>query len=208
MRPFSILFFLIVIIAVFVGGVFFLYSKQSQYITNYPPSGNTIIAFGDSLTVGVGSSSGKDFVSLLSRKLNTPIVNLGKSGDTTEDALLRIPEVLEYNPRIVIVLLGGNDVLRKIPQEKTLGNLRTIINEFQKGGAVIMLLGIRGGILRDNNKKEFMRLANDTGSLYVPNVLGGIIGNSKLMYDTIHPNDSGYAIIADRVFEVLVPYVN
>ena len=89
-----------------------------------PTSGERIIAFGDSLVQGVGASPGHDIVSVLSRRLGVPIVNAGRSGDTTGAALTRLDSaVLSRNPRIVIVLLGGNDMLRRVPRATTFDNL-------------------------------------------------------------------------------------
>ena len=87
-----------------------------------PTSGRTIVAFGDSLVEGRGATPGRDFVSLLARRLNTRIVNAGRSGDTTAAALARLDsDVLSRDPKVVIVLLGGNDYLRRVPTEQTCG---------------------------------------------------------------------------------------
>ncbi len=163
-------------------------------MTNYPSQGRDVIAFGDSLVAGVGSSSG-GFVSLLGES----VINLGVSGNTTRDALARIEELDAYKPKVVIVLLGGNDFLRKVPEAETFSNLSQIIQEVQKRGAVVLLLGVRSGILSNRYDKEFKRLSDEFGTAYVSDVLDGVFGHPDLMYDTIHPNDSGYKLIADRV---------
>ena len=59
-------------------------------ITNYPSNGTDIIAYGDSLIEGVGSTAGGGFVSILSNKIGRPIINLGHKGDTTYEGLERI----------------------------------------------------------------------------------------------------------------------
>lgn len=83
-------------------------------ITNYPPSNGPMIAFGDSLTAGNGSTAGQDYVSQLSRKAGVSILNAGVSGDTTRDALARLErDVLSRDPSVVIVWLGGNDILQR-----------------------------------------------------------------------------------------------
>src|SRR3989338_1957466 len=107
--------------ALLIGAVwyFFLYSAREVSITNYPSSGTDIIAFGDSLVVGAGATSGNDFVSLLSQKIGQRIINLGVSGDTTANGLARVSEFDQYHPKVVLVLLGGNDHLRKVPIETT-----------------------------------------------------------------------------------------
>lgn len=195
----------IAILVLIIGGLlfYFFHGNKSQDITNYPSSGKTIVAFGDSLIFGLGSTKGNDLVSLLSNMIDEPIINFGRSGDTTSDGLERIDSVLSYDPKIVIVLLGGNDYLRRIPKETTFKNLEEIIKKIQDEGAVVVLLGVQGGVIGDPYKKEFNDLAEKMHTAYVSNVLEGIIGHRNLMADQIHPNDAGYQLIAEKVFPVL-----
>ena len=110
-----------------------------------PTNGQGIIVFGDSLVAGRGASAGQDFVSVLSRRLGTTIVNAGQSGDTTGAALARLErDVLALNPRIVVVLLGGNDYLRRIPTKETFANLDSIVDQIREHGAAVVLVGIIG----------------------------------------------------------------
>lgn len=189
-------------IAVSLGLLWFFFAPDAD-VVNYPPKNSHIVAFGDSLVAGVGATSGNDFVSVLSRMLGKPIINLGVPGDTTAQGLARIDQVIAKDPGTVILLLGGNDYLKKIPQEETFANLRSIIAKLQAEGAVVVLLGVRGGILRDNFADRFDALAEETGVIYVPDVLDGLIGRDTFMSDAIHPNDQGYAQIAERVFEAI-----
>jgi acyl-CoA thioesterase-1 len=167
---------------------------------NTPLTGTNVIAFGDSLTEGVGATPGQALPDLLARELKIDILNKGRAGDTTRNALVRLEkDVLTQNPRVVILLFGGNDALQKIPVEETFANLKTIIAEIKKTGARTLLLGVRGNYYRDRYQKQFHILAHDTGVVYIPDVLDGIIGDPALMYDLVHPNDAGYRIIASRV---------
>jgi lysophospholipase L1-like esterase len=83
----------------------------NAYINLPPTSGTGWVAFGDSLTAGVGADPGKDYPSQLSDILGVPILNQGVSGETTEDGLKRLPDILALTPRVVLVCLGGNDGL-------------------------------------------------------------------------------------------------
>lgn len=198
MRPLLLLIGAITIL--WLGWLFFASERE---IVNYPPKNERIVAFGDSLVAGSGATADNDFVSLLSKQLGRPITNLGVPGDTTADGLARITTVTAKDPGVVVLLLGGNDYLRKIPEEQTFANLRSIIAKLQEQGATVVLLGIRGGILRDNFLNQFDALAEETGVIYVPDVLDGLVGNDQFMSDTIHPNNAGYARIAERVFKAL-----
>lgn len=190
-----------VALVILVSGFFFF--RPEQKITNYPSSGDSIVAFGDSLIEGVGATPGKDFVSQLSKKIGEPIINLGISGNTTVQGLARVDRITEYKPKVVLVLLGGNDYLRKVPKEETFRNLQLIISRIHATGAVVVLLGIQGGVLTDPYEREFEALAQKNGTVYIPNVLDGLIGNSRYMSDAIHPNDVGYLKIAERVYPEL-----
>jgi len=191
----------IVIVVVVIGYIFFFATTST--VTNYPSGGTTIVAFGDSLVAGVGATGGSDFVSLLSKQFEEPIVNLGVRGDTTADALGRLDQVLAENPKVVLVLLGGNDYLQQIPKAETFANLNQIVTTIHDSGAVVILLGVRGGLLRDEYQGDYQDLAQSLGTAYVPNVLDGLFANPSLMSDTVHPNDAGYQVIADKVEPVL-----
>lgn len=189
---------------ILIGFLFAKLGKESV-VTNYPAEGEDIIAFGDSLIVGVGARApANNFVSLLSDKIGQPIINLGVSGNTTEDGLARLGELDKYNPKIVLLLLGGNDHLRKVPIGETFINLEKIIENIQDRGAVVVLLGVKGNLFGDKFEPEFEKLRDKYHTAYVSNVLDELFGNSKYMSDTIHPNDIGYKMIADRIYPVLL----
>ncbi len=190
-------------VVVFLVVLYFVFGGSTE-IKNYPSSGTDIIAFGDSLVQGVGATGDStNFVSILSRRIGRPIVNLGVSGNTTEDGLKRLVELDKYKPKVVILLLGGNDYLRKVPIDTTFNNLEKIIKNIQDRGAIVLLLGVRGGILSDKFDERFEELSDKTESAFVSNVLDGLITKDEFMSDAIHPNDTGYAKIATRVYPVL-----
>lgn len=186
-------------------GIFYFFRPTS--ITNYPSKGTDIVAFGDSLVEGLGSTEGNDFVSLLSKKIGQPIINLGHAGDTTADGILRVGQLDNYNPKVVLILLGGNDHLKKIPVSDTHKNLAVIIQNIQARGAVVFLLGVRGGLFNDRFDTEFENLRDTYHTAFVPDVLDGLFGNTQYMSDAVHPNNAGYEIIANRIYPVLVEMV-
>jgi acyl-CoA thioesterase-1 len=169
-----------------------------------PTAGSTIVAFGDSLVEGRGATPGQDFVSLLSRRLAVPIVNAGRSGDTAVAALSRLDvAVLSRNPRVVIVLLGGNDFLRRVPTSETFRSLSTIVERIRERGAAVILIGVSVGVIADPYAGEYEALARRTSSGFVPDILDDIIGHTDRMSDSIHPNDRGYQLMADRIEPVV-----
>jgi len=201
-----VIIFLILLFVVVFSTWFF--SSRNKEIKNYPYSfDGPIVAFGDSLVVGVGSENAGGFVGLLSEKIGEPIINEGRSGDTTISAIQRVDDVLEKDPKMVILLLGGNDYLRRIPKEKTFENLGKMIEVFQENGAVVVVLGVRGGLLKDSYDSDFEDLSEKYQTLYVSNVLLGLLGKNEYMSDEIHPNDEGYKLIAGRVYEAVHDYI-
>jgi lysophospholipase L1-like esterase len=202
----SFLKWLIPLLVVIVA-VYFIF-RPAEKITNFPPQNDMVVAFGDSLVAGNGSTSGHDFVSNLSAMIGRPIINLGVAGNTTADALARVDKVVDLKPGIVLVLLGGNDYLRHVPQETTFANLDQIISTIQSSGAVVVVVGVRGGLLSDHYNSDFRDLAKRHGALFVPNILDGLLGDKSLMSDEIHPNDAGYVRIANKVYPMLKKAMN
>lgn len=194
-----------IFIIVICFGVYQYVNKEIQF-TNYPSNGSGVLAIGDSLVEGVGSQNDTGFVGPLASLIREPIKNYGKSGDTTAQVLERLPEILSENPnpQVVILLAGGNDYLRKVPPEQTFENLGMIIDQIHKTGAVVLLLGIRGGAVTDKFEDNFNQLAKEKNTAYVPDVLSGVFARSQYMFDAIHPNDVGYKKIAQRIYGVLV----
>lgn len=192
-----IVFLFVVAIALWEGFGAYLFSYP---IVNFPPQGGRILVWGDSLSVGVGASSGEHgYISVLKERLSLDIVNKAVSGETTSGTLLHsVNDLTEIKPNIVMVLLGGNDVLLGVPPTETMTNLRTLITAAQKTNAVVYLIGFQKHE-GDVYTKGFKSLARDTGSLYTKDILGDIIGNSTLMSDEIHPNDKGYLKMADKI---------
>ena len=163
------------------------------------PSGIDVLAFGDSLTFGIGATSGNGYVPVLERRIGIDIFNSGIPGNTTADALVRLnASVLSRDPRIVIVLLGGNDLLQNVPLQMRIDNITQIVERIRADGSKVILVGVGSGVL-DPFNGALPDLASRTGSSYVPDIMDGIFGNPSLMSDNIHPNNAGYAIIADRI---------
>lgn len=194
---------LIVIATIGLALVSWTWRRVHYPIQNAPVAGSRIIAFGDSLVTGVGALPDQDFVSRLSRSFGRPIVNAGVAGDTTATALGRLDVVLTQRPDLVIVLLGGNDALTRVPVAQTVDNMRAIIQRLQSSGAAVLLIGVRGGFIGDPYHRPFARLARELHTAYVPNVLDGILGTTRLMADAVHPNAIGYGIMAERILPAL-----
>lgn len=175
-------------------------------IRNLQSQGETVVCFGDSLTEGFGAGRGEDYPSILASHLGMRVLNAGERGDTTTAALGRLErDVLQHNPRLVIVLLGGNDFLRQVPLEETKKNLEEIVRRIQQQGAMVAIAGLRLGLFTDEYGRIYQEIARKYRALYIPEVLKGILSNSQLKSDSIHPNGAGYRLVAERVFRSVRP---
>ena len=163
------------------------------------PSAVTVVAFGDSITAGVGTTGDNDYVSRLADRTGVAIINASRSGDTTASALARIDSaVLARDADIVIVFLGGNDLLQGVPVQQRITNITSIVQQIRADGAAVILVGVGSGVI-DPFEGALAGIASQTSSAFVPAILDGIFGVSSLMADLIHPNNAGHAIIADRI---------
>jgi acyl-CoA thioesterase-1 len=195
------LYVLVVVTFIFACG-----GERFDSIHNIRSQGETIICFGDSLTEGVGAGSGEDYPTVLSRQLGIPVMNAGQRGDTTAQALDRITDaVLSKNPRLVIVLLGGNDFLRQLPRQETRKNLEEMVRRIQAHGAMVVIAGMKLGFFTDEYSSIFEETARRFGALYVAQVTKGILNDARLKNDPIHPNGAGYRLIAERLADKIKP---
>ena len=178
-------------------------------IKNSRPEGTHVICFGNSITEGLGVSEEYNYPSLLSKKLGQSVINAGVSGDTTEDAIRRLQrDVLDRNPKIVVLEFGGNDALKKtVSMEKTFENLELIITRIQKKGALVLVLGIQPSLIGTSYKKRFIKIAKKHGTLVIPNIYDEILGKPDMMSDHIHPSYKGYDLIAEQVYALLKQYL-
>jgi acyl-CoA thioesterase-1 len=163
--------------------------------------GATVLAFGDSITYGLGANSGEDFPTLLAAETGWKVINAGVSGDTAGAARQRIGALLaQHQPQLVIVELGGNDLLRRRPAAAVKQDLRQIIDQSLASGATTVLISVPElsalrltmGALADAPIYE--ELAEETGVVLVSELLSDVLSDDDLKADEIHPNARGYKV--------------
>lgn len=199
---------LIAVALVAFYGLTKLFSSGNQWpLTVEAEDAATLVAFGDSLTHGAGAAQNESYPTWLETMSGTKVVNLGRNGDTTASSLDRMDEVLRLKPDIVLVTLGGNDLLTRTPLDQTLGNLRKGFQRLHEAGTMAVYLAIDPPGVGDNWAMAIQHLCKEEGVLYVPNVMKGLWGDSSLMADQIHPNGKGYKIMAERVLTSIRPYI-
>ena len=175
-----------------------------------------IVAFGNSLTAGLGVATDHSYPAYLQRALDKAgyayrVVNAGVSGDTTAGGVRRVSWVLNSKPVIVIVELGGNDGLRGLSLQETKANLERIIQQFQQASVTVVLAGMKippnyGQEYTDGFEALYQALAKQYHLTLIPFFLDGVAGSSSLnQADGIHPTGEGYRIIVEKVFPILEP---
>lgn len=186
---------------------YFCFFKNDP-VTNSDTSGNVILCFGDSLTFGTGAGRGMSYPDQLSGMLGKLVINSGVPGDTTHTALKRIQEdVLDHRPDIVLITLGGNDLKNGVPVNEAFSNLKRIVEQIQAQGSLVVLAGIDLPFFGKGFGGAYRDLADETGSILIPDIFKGIMGRSKLMSDRIHPNEKGYKVMAEKFYKKISPYL-
>jgi len=199
----KLIFIVIAGILLFLGYHIFF---SSPNIKRREIAADTIICFGDSLTFGTGATDGMDYPSQLSRLIGKPVINAGVPGDTTARALKRLKrDVLSKSPDVVLITLGGNDLKNGIAKDIAFEHLRIIVESIQNTDARVIIGGLTFPFRDRGFGRAYRELADQTGTILIPNILDGIMGNRKLMSDPIHPNDAGYNIIAEKFKNTLRP---
>ncbi len=175
-----------------------------------------IVAFGDSLTAGLGVPAEQSYPSRLAERLTAEgyayrVVNAGVSGDTTAGGLRRVDWALRLKPEIIILELGANDALRGQGLAAVRANVDQLVARFQAAGAQVLVAGMRlppnyGPRYGGEFQRIFEEVARRRGAALMPFFLEGVAGVPRLnQADGIHPTAAGYAVVVDRLWPHLRP---
>ena len=164
-----------------------------------------ILAFGDSLTYGTGASNKNDYPSILSELTSLTVINGGIPGEISKNGLVRLPALLDtHQPELLILIHGGNDILRQVSHKETAKNLGQMIQEARKRNISVIMLGVpKPGLFFLKSAEVYVNIAKEYQTPAGLEVLPKVLGDNSLKSDPIHPNDDGYQLIAERIFELL-----
>jgi acyl-CoA thioesterase I len=174
------------------------------------PAGAIVLILGDSLSYGTGANAGEDYPTLLAKSTGWNIINEGVPGDTSAGGLARLPALLEtHQPKLLIVELGGNDLLHQTPPAEITGNLKAILSAAKAQGIQTLLVAIPEfsplkatfGNLTDHPLYE--TIAKETATPLIAEVFSEVLSDRKLKSDQIHANALGYAEVAKQIHEKL-----
>jgi acyl-CoA thioesterase-1 len=173
---------------------------------NLDSPGTRIVCLGDSITAGVGAAAGRGYPEVLAERLGQEVVNDGVPGDTAADGLARLPQVLAQDPWLVIVELGGNDILRQVPIERTEEALDSLLRQLLAARALPVLVAV-GGPFGGTHGDMYRRLGKRYRVPVVDDVLRKILFDPRLKADEVHPNDLGHARLAEAVAATVEPLI-
>ncbi len=179
--------------------------EQSAKLINKLPDDAVILAFGDSLTFGTGSSANQNYPSRLSQLTNLQVINAGIPGEISSNGLRRLPAALDtHQPDLLILIHGGNDILRKIPSRQTANNLEKMVELARLRDIDVVMLGVpQPGLFLMSSADIYHQIAERLQIASDMETLPEILGDSALKSDMIHPNNEGYQTMAENIYRLL-----
>jgi len=174
------------------------------------PAGATVLALGDSITYGTGATMETSYPAMLAKLTGWKVVNAGVPGDTSAGALARLPGLLqEHSPQLVLVSIGGNDFLRRLPLAETRANIRAICEQAAGSGAQVVLVAIPEVTALSaavRSLADHAMYKEVAAELKLPLFASGwskVLSDPALRSDPIHANPQGYEAFARRLAEWL-----
>lgn len=184
---------------------------KSEKVFSKLPNDAVIMAFGDSLTYGTGANSGQSYPSILANLSSHTVINNGVPGEISADGLKRLPSLLDrQHPQLLILIHGGNDILRNVPREQTAANLTQMIAEAKQRNIKVVMLGVPTvglfsaiGFSALESAEIYHQVAEAEKVPIDLKSLPEIISKEQLRSDQVHPNAQGYQLLAEAIFKLL-----
>jgi lysophospholipase L1-like esterase len=172
-----------------------------------PPLGSddVVLAFGDSITYGVGApSESETYPEVLAGLIGRSVVRDGVPGEVTAQGLERLPASLdEHRPKLLLLCLGGNDMLRDLDPAATEANLREMVKLARSRGVAVVLIAVPRPRLIGGAAELYRRVADELDVPLEDEVLVDVLRDNQYKSDMIHPNTLGYRKLAQALADLL-----
>jgi len=198
MKPkYFILFLVIILSACFVD-------CSSSPKLSLLAANDVIVAFGDSLTFGTGVEQIYSYPAVLGQIIGRKVVNAGVPGEVTADGLSRLPKVLQQEkPALLILCHGANDQLRRLNLRKAADNIKKMISLARHEGVSVVLIAVPAPNLSVSPHVMYGEIAWELSVPLEEKILSEVLADSKLKSDFIHPNATGYRLMAEAIAALL-----
>ncbi len=177
--------------------------NNDRHLNSLRPN-DVILAFGDSLTLGVGTESNLSYPAQLSRLLGREVINAGVSGEVSAEGARRLPGLLDqYEPELLLLCHGGNDILRKLDREQLHANLRRMYEAANQRDIDVVLIAVPQFGLMLDDAELYHELATEFKIPVLQETIGDLLSDRQYKSDTIHLNAQGYRKLAEAVADLL-----
>ena len=180
--------------------------KPTAQLPTLPRSAK-VLAFGDSLTNGNGATPKESYPAVLEKLIGRSVIRSGVPGEVSSRGLQRLPTELDrHRPQLLLLLHGGNDMLRRMPDEKTYQNLKQMVAVARSRRVPVVLVAVPKPSLIGFGLEPadfYIRLAEEYNLPIVKDRLAELLGSSSHKSDAIHLNAKGYRALAEEISGVL-----
>lgn len=165
-----------------------------------------ILAFGDSLTYGTGANhKTESYPAVLANLSRRTVINAGIPGEVSREGLERLGQLLdEYQPDLVLLCHGGNDLIRKLDETALSNNLSEMVAQIRARGAQVVMVSVPKPGIFLKPAVLYSELANELQVPIENDIIAEVESETALKSDPIHPNARGYRIIAEEIHQLLL----
>ena len=174
----------------------------------YLPADSTVVALGDSLTYGYGATPQTSYPAILAELTGWQIINAGVNGDTSADVLARSAAIIAQNPDLVLLGVGGNDVLSRTEPLTTKANISATIATIKAANIPVVLIAephFSSSALfgRASDNPIYKEIATSEEIPLYSKGWSQVLSDDSLKSDQIHANAAGYRHFAEGLYGYL-----
>jgi len=178
-------------------------NSDPKALTHLRPNAD-LLAFGDSLTLGTGADPQLSYPAQLSRLLGRNVINAGVSGELSSAGARRLPGALDqYEPELLILLHGGNDILQRRDRDDLRDNLRRMYEAAHQRQVEVVMIAVPQPNLGFSDAEVYEDLATQLQIPLLSETLGDLLADPQYRSDTVHLNAQGYRQLAEAVADLL-----